>query len=624
MGIIGKQRTGAPAKRPRDARSAERRQMGAALAGGLAALALTLLMAPAAPSFAEDAAAPSAPASATPDAGPAADQRATAPAPAATARVTPDASAPSGATSSQPQAGPAAAPAAPQPAASRPPALTVPEPVPAALAPTPAPHPGSAPERPSADGVATADGASPAPADPADGAAPAPADPADGADPEPAQPERFVTILYRTSPGTAGNVNPSEEQVRADDGAGLSGSTALPLRGYVSIGWYNGANQVSADALLTRDEALAGANRNADGTLADTTFIARFARPSASLQLAEELVSSPANGRFFTEGEPVTFRATVTNTGNVTLSGVTFASDEAAFASVGPLAPGQSRTSEWTHVVTAADVQRDALVSTVSAHGEAPEYGLSTEAGPESATAQTGTLAAGDTYVLYGAYPADAGQVSRSVCIVESRTGAGLDAVIAEPRPGYVFEGWYEDDERVSTEATLAPETALAFLNRGRAAYSPTLFLAYFVPEEPQPVVPDEPDTPVVPDKPEEPTTPDNPDTPDAPNTPDDPAHPDVPATPDDPDEPSVPAAPDTPDAPAAPDADDAPAPAPSPDASAAPTGPDARKATPSNGAPSIPQTGDSAPALATLLLAAVAVSAFALHRARRHLGDPR
>ncbi len=581
--------------------------MGVALAGGLTALALTLLMAPAAPSFAEDAAAPSAPASATPDAGPASDQRATAPAPAATARVMPDASAPSGATSSQPQAGPAAAPAAPQPAASRPPALTVPEPVPAALAPTPAPHPGSAPERPSADGVATADGAAPAPADPADGAAP-----------EPAQPERFVTILYRTSPGTAGNVNPSEEQVRADDGAGLSGSTALPLRGYVSIGWYNGANQVSADALLTRDEALAGANRNADGTLAATTFIARFARPSASLQLAEELVSSPANGRFFTEGEPVTFRATVTNTGNVTLSGVTFASDEAAFASVGPLAPGQSRASEWTHVVTAADVQRDALVSTVSAHGEAPEYGLSAEAGPESATAQTGTLAAGDTYVLYGAYPADAGQVSRSVCIVESRTGAGLDAVIAEPRPGYVFEGWYEDDERVSTEATLAPETALAFLNRGRAAYSPTLFLAHFVPEEPQPVVPDEPDTPVVPDKPEEPTTPDNP------NTPDDPAHPDVPATPDDPDEPSVPAAPDTPDAPAAPDADDAPAPAPSPDASAAPTGPDARKATPSNGAPSIPQTGDSAPALATLLLAAVAASAFALRRARRHLGDPR
>lgn len=610
MGIIGKQRTGAPAKRPHDARSAERRRMGVALAGGLTALALTLLMAPTAPSFAEDAAAPSAPASATPDAGPASDQRATAPAPAATARVTPDASAPSGATSSQPQAGPAAAPAAPQPAASRPPALTVPEPVPAALAPTPAPHPGSAPERPSADGIAAADGAAPAPADPADGAAP-----------EPAQPERFVTILYRTSPGTAGNVNPSEEQVRADDGAGLSGSTALPLRGYVSIGWYNGANQVSADALLTRDEALAGANRNADGTLAATTFIARFARPSASLQLAEELVSSPANGRFFTEGEPVTFRATVTNTGNVTLSGVTFASDEAAFASVGPLAPGQSRTSEWTHVVTAADVQRDALVSTVSAHGEAPEYGLSAEAGPESATAQTGTLAAGDTYVLYGAYPADAGQVSRSVCIVESRTGAGLDAVIAEPRPGYVFEGWYEDDERVSTEATLAPETALAFLNRGRAAYSPTLFLAYFVPEEPQP---DEPDTPVVPDKPEEPTTPDNPDTPDAPNTPDDPAHPDAPATPDDPDEPSVPAVPDTPDVPATPDAGDAPAPAPSPDASAAPTGPDARKATPSNGAPSIPQTGDSAPALATLLLAAVAVSAFALRRARRHLGDPR
>ena len=196
--------------------------------------------------------------------------------------------------------------------------------------------------------------------------------------------------------------------------------------------------------------------------------------------------------------------------------------------------------------------------------------------------------------MLYGAYPADAGQVSRSVCIVESRTGAGLDAVIAEPRPGYVFEGWYEDDERVSTEATLAPETALAFLNRGRAAYSPTLFLAHFVPEEPQPDEPDEPDepdTPVVPDKPEEPTTPDTP---------------------------------DTPDAPAAPDADDALAPAPSPDASAAPTGPDARKATPSNGAPSIPQTGDSAPALATLLLAAVAVSAFALRRARRHLGDPR
>ncbi|MCI2242358.1 DUF7507 domain-containing protein [Adlercreutzia faecimuris] len=579
----GEKRGGRPTRRPHDARYAQRRRIGALLGACAMALALAVMTAPDAPSFA-GAAEGGAPAASAPAAG---------------ARASATASA-----SETPAPGPAAAPAAAEDAADRPPALAVPEAVPTPAAPTPAPQ-----ARPAATGDAATPASGAEEPDPAAPEAP------DGAAPEPEPaPESFVTILYRTSPGTAGNVRPGEELVRASDGAGLGGSVATPLKGYVCIGWYNGANQVSADAVLTRDEALAGADRNADGTLAATTFIARFARPSASLRLTEELVSAPANGRCFTEGEAVTFRATVTNTGNVDLATVTFAGDIASFAPVGPLAPGQTRSSEWTHVVTADDVQRDALMSTVTAHGEAPAYGLAADAGPESATAQTGELPAGDTYVLYGAYPAEGGQVSRSILIVESRTGAGLEAVTAEPAAGYVFEGWYEDDERVSTEAELGAETALGFLNHGRSSFSPTLFLAHFVKEEPKPDVPDTPGG-------GEPVDPDDPDDPSQPDNPDEPGNPDEPANPDDPGQPDVPGgAPDEPATPGAPDAG-------APDAGgasgntapAAPGAPDNAKAAGTR-APDIPQTGDNAPALAALLLITAAASAVLLRKARTHL----
>lgn len=627
MGTIGN--ASVRQARPHDGRYAERRRLGALLAGGLAALALAVMLAPGAPALAAGAegnagtsAADAAKAAAAMGATAADDSRAANATGAAGSEA-------AGATVSKAPAASAAGGAG-SAAASTAPALTVPKAVPVAAEPTPAEAPAAPaatePTRPdaSADAPTTADDA-------------------------------FITILYRTSPGTAGVVNPGENSVRVSDGAGLGGSTATPLRGYVCIGWYNGDEQVSPDATLTRDQALAGVNRTDDGHVAATTFIARFARPSASLSLTVALASEPANGSCFTEGETVTFRATVANTGNVPLSDVVLTSDEASFPAVGTLAPGQSRTEEWSRVVTADDVRAEALTCTVTAQGEAPAYGLTAEAGPESAAAAAGTLAAGQTYVLYGAHPADGGSVSRSVSIVESRDGAGLETVTAEPRPGWTFAGWYEDDARVSTDPTLTPETALGFLNRGRSAYAPTLFLAHFVREEPAPVTPDEPAGP------DEPTTPDDPAGPDEPAKPDEPAAPVTPAVPggDEPATPSEPTRPDGPDAdvpggdgagtdasdgdgaggdvpgdadnaahhesgasdgaaPTAPEANDASA---TGAAAGSAADPDAPKATANNGLPSIPQTGDAAPALAALALVLVAAAAIVLIIAarRRH-----
>lgn len=599
MGTIGN--AGVRQARPHDGRYAERRRLSALLVSGLAALALAVTLAPGATVLAAGAEGGAGANAADPVAAGAIVSKA------------PAASAAGGAGSA---------------AASTAPALAVPKAVPVTAEPTPAEAPAAtSPTRPDASA-----------------GAPTTAD------------DAFITILYRTSPGTAGVVNPGEDSVRVSDGAGLGGSTATPLRGYVCIGWYNGDEQVSPDATLTRDQALAGVNRDADGHVAATTFIARFARPSASLSLAVALASEPANGSCFTEGETVTFRATVANTGNVPLTDVVLTSDEASFPAVGTLAPGQSRAEEWSHVVTADDVRAEALTCTVTAQGEAPAYGLIAEAGPESAAAAAGTLAAGQTYVLYGAYPADGGSVSRSVSIVESRDGAGLETVTAEPRPGWTFEGWYEGEARVSTDPALAPETALGFLNRGRSAYAPTLFLAHFVREEPAPVTPDEPAGPDEPAKPDEPA---------APVTPAVPGD-DKPATPGEPTEPNGPDA-DVPGGDGAgtdgssddgagadaPDGDggseDVPGDADDPahhesgasstDGSATPTvpeavdasatgaaagsaaDPDAPKATASNGLPSIPQTGDAAPALAALALVLVAAAAIVLIIAarRRH-----
>lgn len=616
MGTIGN--AGVRQAQPLDGRYAERRRLGTLLVSGLAALALAVMLAPGAPALAAGAegnagasAADAAKAAAAMGATAADDSKAAGAVGAAGSEA-------AGATVSKAPAASAAGGAG-SAAASTAPALTVPKAVPVAAEPTPA----EAPAAPAATEPTRPDASTDAPTT------------ADDA---------FITILYRTSPGTAGVVNPGEDSVRVSDGAGLGGSTATPLRGYVCIGWYNGDEQVSPDATLTRDQALAGVNRDADGHVAATTFIARFARPSASLSLTVALASEPANGSCFTEGETVTFRATVANTGNVPLSDVVLNSDEASFPTVGTLAPGQSRAEEWSHVVTADDVRAEALTCTATAQGEAPAYGLTAEAGPESAAAAAGTLAAGQTYVLYGAYPADGGSVSRSVSIVESRDGAGLETVTAEPRPGWTFDGWYEGEARVSTDPTLTPETALGFLNRGRSAYAPTLFLAHFVREEPAPVTPDEPA------KPDEPAAPVTPAVPGG----DEPATPSEPTGPDGPDA-DVPggddagadgpgddgAGTDAPDgnggsedapdgaddaahhesgasdsaAPTVPEADDASA---TGAAAGSAADPDAPKATANNGLSSIPQTGDAAPALAALALVLVAAAAIVLIIAAR------
>ena len=580
MGAIGN--ANVRRARPHDGRYAERRRLGALLAGGLAALVLAVMLAPGAPALAAGA-----------------DGSAATGAAKAAATTT--------AAASKAPAESTAGPAAPGGAAAsttRAPALAVPKAVPVATEPTPAEPPASAvpaPSDPSADAPTTADDA-------------------------------FATILYRTSPGTAGTVSPHQESVRAADGAGLGGSTATPLKGYVCIGWYNGDDRVSPDATLTREQALASVNRTADGRVAATTFIARFARPSASLSLTVALASVPANGSCFTEGETVKFRATVANTGNVPLSDVVLASDEASFPAVGPLAPGQPRTAEWSHVVTADDLRAEALTCTVTAQGKAPAYGLTAAAGPESAAATVGTLAAGQTYVLYGAYPADGGSVSRSVSIVESRDGTGLETVIAEPRPGWTFAGWYEDDARVSTDSALTPETTLGFLNRGRSTYAPTLFLAHFVREEPAPVTPDEPTEPSEPDAPVTPAVPGD----DEPAKPGD-AGADVPSGEGgstDADRPNGDGADTDADASGdgANDGNDANgngAAVPGTEgagaadaASGSAADPDAPKATASNGLPSIPQTGDAAPALAALALVLAAAAVIALIVATRRRRD--
>ena len=350
-----------------------------------------------------------------------------------------------------------------------------------------APHSVVAPARP----LPSAD-AAPAPAraatDPATATRPdAPATDADHADAA-----RFVTIRFRTSPGTAGTVRPAEVSVRASDGAGLSGCTTVAEHGFVFQGWYNGSRLVSQSPVLSRDETLAALDHDADGNLVPTTLVARYARPSAALSLAKELANAPAEGSCYREGDAVTFRVTVTNTGTVPLDAVTFEDSLASLDPMTHLGIGQSRSVEYSHVVTAADVAAEALVNTVSARGSSDAYHLEATAGPESATALTGTLGAGETFVVYGAYPADAGSVSHAHCIVHAVTGEGLEAVTATPAEGYEFAGWYEDDERVCTDATLEPDTALNLLNRGRTPYAPTLFLAHFTKEEPEPATPDD------------------------------------------------------------------------------------------------------------------------------------
>ncbi|WIY05747.1 hypothetical protein QRX60_18570 [Amycolatopsis mongoliensis] len=156
-------------------------------------------------------------------------------------------------------------------------------------------------------------------------------------------------------------------------------------------------------------------------------------------------------------GQSVTYRFTVTNTGDVTLRGVGV--DETRFTGSGPapeiscpdvvLAPGASQTCLGVHRVTQADIDAGSIENTAVAHGTAPRATEPTTAAPSSAkvtadrsaalalakSAYPGTVAAAGEPVRYSFLVTNTGNVTLTdVTVTEGAfSGSGTLSAISCP-----------------------------------------------------------------------------------------------------------------------------------------------------------------------------------------------
>ena len=96
------------------------------------------------------------------------------------------------------------------------------------------------------------------------------------------------------------------------------------------------------------------------------------------LTVTKETTSNPANGKTYALGEEITYKVTVTNDGNLTLTDITVTDEltgnvgDAAWK-VGSLEPGKSETFEAKYTVTEADILKGEVVNVATAKGTSPD-----------------------------------------------------------------------------------------------------------------------------------------------------------------------------------------------------------------------------------------------------------
>ncbi|MBQ6236052.1 MAG: hypothetical protein IJK54_09050, partial [Clostridia bacterium] len=96
--------------------------------------------------------------------------------------------------------------------------------------------------------------------------------------------------------------------------------------------------------------------------------------PEGHITITKETTSTPANGSTYALGETITYKITVTNDGNVTLTNVTITDELTGDTwTIASLAPGASEEFTATHTVTADDVVAGSVTNAVAATAIDPE-----------------------------------------------------------------------------------------------------------------------------------------------------------------------------------------------------------------------------------------------------------
>ena len=288
-------------------------------------------------------------------------------------------------------------------------------------------------------------------------------------------------VIYQVENGTILNTSGStsiSQFVQVVTGDGLTDVEATPNKGYKFDGWYKGDERITTDLILTPKMAKDKLDKDENGPYVNTTFTAKCV-PDEN-QHATVIYTIDETQRGYGSVVPsiieIILQATGKQANGNPISGSTATANK-GYKFVGWYKVTGEETyekvtddPELTSELAESKLNRDEKTGLY--RNTVFEARFELDAGakvPVTYEAENGTLE---------------GTTSQEAHIV---TGDGLTDVEATPNKGYKFDGWYNGDERITTDLILTPEMAKEKLNKDEnGLYVNTTFTAKFVPDEAQ------------------------------------------------------------------------------------------------------------------------------------------
>ena len=288
-------------------------------------------------------------------------------------------------------------------------------------------------------------------------------------------------VIYQVENGTILNTSGStsiSQFVQVVTGEGLTDVEATPNKGYKFDGWYKGDERITTDLILTPEMAKDKLDKDENGPYVDTTFTAKCV-PDEN-QHATVIYTIDETQRGYGSVVPsiieIILQATGKQANGNPISG-SMATANPGYKFVGWYKVTGEETyekvtddPELTSELAESELNRDEKTGLYRNTVFVARFELDAGAKvPVTYEAENGTLE---------------GTTSQEAHIV---TGDGLTDVEATPNKGYKFDGWYNGDERITTDLTLTPEKAKENLNKDEnGLYVNTTFTAKCVLDEAQ------------------------------------------------------------------------------------------------------------------------------------------
>ena len=294
--------------------------------------------------------------------------------------------------------------------------------------------------------------------------------------------DKTATVTYTAENGT---VTPASDTILKVDASGLTGSKATVNKGYKFDGWYKGDERITTDLTLTPEMAKDNLDKDENGLYVNTTFTAKCV-PDENQQAAVIYMifrGQSDYGFIAPSAQQYILQATGKLKGGKPVSGST------ATAKPGYKFVGWYKVTGWT-----TEWQTEWITDKPELTPELAEQNLiRNEQGLYQNTVFAAKFELDENDQAEVIYQVENGTIlntSGSTSIsqfVQVVTGDGLTDVTATPNPGYKFDGWYNGDERITTDLTLTPKMAKDKLDKDEnGPYVNTTFTAKCVPDEDQ------------------------------------------------------------------------------------------------------------------------------------------